>query len=101
LSDRSLTFAAGLTVAELPEVLAAYNGSGYVVAPAGFGKTHLIAAALHYAEKRQLVLTHTYAGVNALRRKLRQERVTDGACLTCPVSSDQRLLENGGLRALS
>ena len=76
-----------MTVAELPEVLAAYNGTGYVVAPAGFGKTHLIAAALHYAEKRQLVLTHTYAGVNALRRKLRQVRASDGACRIDTIAS--------------
>jgi AAA domain len=66
-------------VPELPEILAAYGGIGYVVAPAGFGKTHLIAASLRHAEKRQLVLTHTYAGVNALRRKMRQIRVPNGA----------------------
>lgn len=64
---------------ELPKILAAYGGIGYVVAPAGFGKTHLIAASLCHAEKRQLVLTHTYAGVNALRRKMRQIGVPNGA----------------------
>lgn len=64
---------------ELPEILAAYGGMGYVVAPAGFGKTHLIAASVCHAEKRQLVLTHTYAGVNALRRKMRQIRVASSA----------------------
>lgn len=74
-------------MAELPEVLATYNGAGYVVAPAGFGKTHLIAAALHHAKKRQLVLTHTYAGVNALRRKLRQVQATDGACRIDTIAS--------------
>jgi DNA helicase-2/ATP-dependent DNA helicase PcrA len=74
-------------VPELPEILASYNGKGYVVAPAGFGKTHLIAAALHHAEKRQLVLTHTYAGVNALRRKLRQVRASDGACRIDTIAS--------------
>ncbi len=63
---------------DLAEILAAYGGIGYVVAPAGFGKTHLIAASLCHAEKRQLVLTHTYAGVNALRRKMRQLRVPNG-----------------------
>ena len=31
------------------------------------------------ASDRQLVLTHTYAGVNALRRKMREFRVPDGA----------------------
>ena len=37
-------------------------GNGQVRRP-----PHLIAAALRHASKRQLVLTHTYAGVNALR----------------------------------
>ncbi|WP_211219020.1 UvrD-helicase domain-containing protein [Thalassospira lucentensis] len=41
------------------------------MAPAGFGKTHLIAQATAQSSGRQLILTHTYAGVNALRRKMR------------------------------
>jgi DNA helicase-2/ATP-dependent DNA helicase PcrA len=58
---------------ELPAILAAFdNGAGYVVAPAGFGKTHLIAASTARSAGRQLILTHTYAGVNALRRKMRE-----------------------------
>lgn len=57
---------------ELSEVLASHSGSGYVVAPAGFGKTYLIAEAVSHSNDRQLVLTHTYAGVNALRRKMRE-----------------------------
>lgn len=60
---------------ELPETLARHNGTGYVLAPAGFGKTHLIAEAVSRAERRQLVLTHTYAGVSAIRRKMRLLRV--------------------------
>jgi len=64
-------------VADLSEVLAAYLGTGYVVAPAGFGKTHLIAEAASRSANRQLVLTHTYAGVNALRRKMRELRVSE------------------------
>ena len=47
---------------------------GCLVAWAGFGKTHLIAEAIakYPDEKRQLVLTHTHAGVASLRSKLRQ-----------------------------
>ena len=63
---------------ELPETLAAHAGSGYVVAP-GYGKTHLIADAVGLATRRQLVLTHTYAGVNALRRKMRELSVPSSA----------------------
>ena len=45
---------------------------GLVVAPAGCGKTHLITDALQApaAEKPVLVLTHTNAGVAALRHRL-------------------------------
>lgn len=56
---------------ELPDILAAHRGVGYVVAPAGFGKTHLIAESTARSDGRQMILTHTYAGVNALRRKMR------------------------------
>lgn len=56
---------------ELSSILAAHQGAGYVVAPAGFGKTYLIAQATSHSAGRQLILTHTYAGVNALRRKMR------------------------------
>lgn len=62
---------------DLSEVLAACRCSGYVVAPAGFGKTHLIAEAVSRSANRQLVLTHTYAGVNVLRRKMRELRVAE------------------------
>jgi DNA helicase-2/ATP-dependent DNA helicase PcrA len=81
-----MSFVGGSTVPD-SEHLAAYRGSGYIVAPAGFGKTHLIAASLRHAAKRQLVLTHTYAGVNALRRKARQLRVPDGACRVDTIAS--------------
>ena len=43
---------------------------GLVVAPAGFGKTHLIAESLGYVSGKELILTHTHAGVDALRTKL-------------------------------
>ena len=45
----------------------------YIVAPAGCGKTELIAAAVATdTERRQLVLTHTHAGIGALRNRLRK-----------------------------
>lgn len=50
---------------------------GIVTAPAGCGKTHLIADALirHAGAKPILVLTHTNAGVAALRSRLDREGV--------------------------
>lgn len=43
---------------------------GYVIAPAGYGKTHLIALAVRASCGRQLVLTHTFAGVNSIKTKM-------------------------------
>ncbi|MGA3209621.1 MAG: UvrD-helicase domain-containing protein [Syntrophales bacterium] len=56
---------------DLPVTLAQNQGRGYVIAPAGFGKTHLIAEAVQRGTGRALILTHTYAGVNALKKKMR------------------------------
>lgn len=41
-----------------------------VVAAAGFGKTELIARAVAQSDGVQFILTHTHAGVDALRRRL-------------------------------
>lgn len=62
---------------ELSTVLTAHQGAGYVVAPAGYGKTHLIAQSTARSAGRQLILTHTYAGVNSLSRKMRTLGVSD------------------------
>jgi hypothetical protein len=43
---------------------------GYVIAPAGYGKTHLIAMAVRTSSSRQLILTHTFAGVNSIKAKM-------------------------------
>ena len=52
-------------------------GQGLVVAPAGCGKTQLIVKALIHHDKPKpiLVLTHTNAGVAALRTRLKRECV--------------------------
>lgn len=61
-----------------------------IIAAAGCGKTELIAKSVAQSSGRQLVLTHTNAGVEALRRRLRhwgvaKERAAvdtlDGWCL--------------------
>lgn len=43
---------------------------GYVLAPAGYGKTHLIALAVKASTGRQLILTHTFAGVSSIKTKM-------------------------------
>lgn len=54
-----------------PDVLAGAS-RGCVVAAAGCGKTDLIARAVAASTGRQLVLTHTNAGVEALHRRMRR-----------------------------
>ena len=46
-----------------------------VVAPAGYGKTHAIAECLDYTEGRQLILTHTHAGVASLKEKIQKQGI--------------------------
>ncbi|MCP2131175.1 MULTISPECIES: UvrD-helicase domain-containing protein [Bradyrhizobium] len=49
--------------------------AGSVVAPAGCGKTECITDVLAAAAGRYLVLTHTLAGVDALRKRLAEKKV--------------------------
>jgi hypothetical protein len=64
-----------------PEIDILAIDRGTVTAPAGCGKTHLIANALsrHAGSKPILVLTHTNAGVAALRGRLERARVPSSA----------------------
>jgi superfamily I DNA/RNA helicase len=48
---------------------------GCVVAPAGCGKTFLLAEAVSISDGRQLILTHTHAGVRAIRGHLERREV--------------------------
>lgn len=47
-----------------------------IVAPAGYGKTELIVQSVACSGGRQLVLTHTHAGVDSLRKKLKKYNVS-------------------------
>ncbi len=59
---------------DIPDILRAQRG--HVVAPAGCGKTELIAKTIAMAKgKPMLVLTHTTAGVAALRQRLKRDGV--------------------------
>lgn len=64
--------------ADIATILASAR-RGFVVAAAGCGKTDAIAAAVaSTAEGRQLVLTHTHAGVKALRQRLQKYKAPKG-----------------------
>lgn len=54
-----------------------------IVMPAGTGKTELVAdvaAKVSKLNKRCLVLTHTHAGIEALRRRTRMRNLTSEVC---------------------
>lgn len=55
--------------------LAASLKSGSIIAAAGYGKTEQIARATQISEGRRLILTHTHAGVDAVRARLKTRGV--------------------------
>lgn len=57
------------------EMLAA-SRQAYMISPAGFGKTETITMSVAIEHGRQLILTHTHAGVHALRSRLRKREVS-------------------------
>ncbi len=54
----------------------ANSPNAVIVAPAGCGKTELIADSVWHCDGRQLILTHTHAGVNSLRKRLKKKGVS-------------------------
>ena len=46
-----------------------------LVAPAGYGKTHTIAECLKHTDGKQLILTHTHAGVASIKDKIRKSGI--------------------------
>lgn len=50
---------------------------GLLVGPAGYGKTTTLARAVGLTDSRQLVLTHTHAGVRVLKRRLAEVGVSE------------------------
>lgn len=59
----------------MPEAIDLFNmGNAAVVAPAGHGKTQIIANVAAFGS-RALILTHTHAGVHAIRARLQRLRI--------------------------
>lgn len=48
-----------------------------LIAPAGFGKTHFIADSFEYVAGKQLILTHTHAGVASIKQKLAKTGISN------------------------
>lgn len=49
----------------------------FVIAPAGHGKTHTIAICLKHTQGKQLILTHTNAGVASLKDKIQSQGISN------------------------
>jgi hypothetical protein len=62
------------------ELLEIINGCrrGCVISPAGCGKTEQVARAVFHAKGRRLILTHTLAGVDAIRKRLKKQEADPG-----------------------
>lgn len=63
-----------MTESELKKIY--QTTSSAIIAPAGHGKTEMIVDIVKYGEGRQLLLTHTNAGVDALKRRLNKKAIT-------------------------
>ena len=47
----------------------------FIEAPAGYGKTYTIAKCLTFTKGRQLILTHTHAGIASIKEKLNNLKI--------------------------
>lgn len=63
-----------MTEADLDKIM--QMSSAAIVAPAGHGKTEMIAEIVKHAEGKQLLLTHTNAGVDAIEKRLQKRKVS-------------------------
>lgn len=53
------------------------KNNAYIIAPAGHGKTEMIVDLVRGSTGKALLLTHTNAGVEALRKRLKKKNVND------------------------
>ncbi len=58
-----------------------------LIAPAGYGKTHAIAECLKYTNGKQLILTHTHAGVASIKDKIKKSDIEPTAYSIETISS--------------
>ncbi len=53
-----------------------FKEKSLLIAPAGYGKTHTIVECLKYTKGRQLILTHTHAGVASIKEKIKKAGIS-------------------------
>ena len=64
-----------MTEAELDKIM--QMSSAAIIAPAGHGKTEMIADIVKHADGKQLLLTHTNAGVDAIEKRLQKRKISN------------------------
>jgi hypothetical protein len=52
------------------------NNKSMLIAPAGYGKTHTIAECIEHCVGKQLILTHTHAGVASIKEKIKSLNIS-------------------------
>lgn len=70
---------------KISEIFALNNA--LITAPAGHGKTEMIADMVEYADGKQLVLTHTNAGVNAISGRIKKRGIDMKKCEITTIAS--------------
>ena len=63
-----------MTKTELNAIFASPNAA--IIAPAGHGKTEMIMDIVEHASGKQLLLTHTNAGVDAIEKRLKKRNIS-------------------------
>lgn len=65
------------------------NDKSMLIAPAGYGKTHTIAEALKHTQGKgkQLILTHTHAGVSSIKEKIKKSGIPSSSYSVETISS--------------
>jgi superfamily I DNA/RNA helicase len=72
---------------EIVEQLSTTKEPVFVEAAAGCGKTEAVVQAVKYASGKQLVLTHTHAGVAALRSRFRKYNIPESRYRVATIAS--------------
>ena len=62
-----------MTKQELDEISA--HPTTVITAPAGHGKTEMIVDMVEHFDGKQLLLTHTHAGVDSLQKRLNTRKI--------------------------
>lgn len=53
------------------------SNKSLIIAPAGYGKTHAIAESLNHTTGVHLILTHTHAGINSIKEKIKKLKISN------------------------